>query len=131
MGRSAMWGTYKDLEEHLTYRCHLNGKEKGKYHSIMINANNRQKKLLSTRTTSQRRIFTKWKHSLLRRRKMRTCTIRNLKLQKYNWGEIITHVNSKHPNEEYMENRRNSCKDYKIKISQLMMNSPSRELEKD
>ena len=33
--------------------------------------------------------------------KMRTCAICNQKFHKYNWEQIIMHVNSKHSDKEY------------------------------
>ena len=122
-----MWGTYKDLVNRITYQCRLNDRDKEKYPPTTIIC----KQLTagtSTNADYQPAIhISQRKRSLYLYRKMRTCAIRNLKYHKYNWGEIITRVNSKHPDKEYGEIGGIATRGSKIKTSHSIKNFPSRE----
>ena len=111
-GCNTIWKSYKDLEKHLEFHCHLNQKEKEQ-----ISFNNDELQTIDRRNFYQRGLPSKdtylsngnihYNATL----KIWTCMICKEEFQKYDWKQITMHVNSKHTDKEFRKNKWNNFKE--------------------
>ena len=113
-GCNAIWRTYKELEKHLTYRCHIIEKEQGKYRPITTTCRQlTEETSISADYAKKIYIYIMGTYNTSPRGKCGRVRYAILNSISTNGSQIIMRVNSKQPDKDYRENRWSSYKEQK------------------